>query len=174
MPQGLPRKIRYAFVTQGLLLALAVVFGVSLVTLFTRDALVKQRLVVEAEGFWERQAAGGPPVLPSNRTMQGYFRPAQGGLPVPPDIEDLPEGLNYLYASHQAVLVQGGPGGVLYLVLRTHTVDRLMGWSALAMILLGLLVAIAVTALTYRKSRSIVLPVNRLAEEVASFLRELD
>ena len=167
MPQGLPRKIRYAFVTQGLLLALAVVFGVSLVTLFTRDALVTQRLVVEAEGFWERQAAGGPRVLPSNRTMQGYFRPAQGGPPVPPDIEGLPEGISYLYASHQAVLVQGGPGGVLYLVLRTNTVDRLMGSSALAMILLGLLVAVAITSLTYRKSRSIVLPVNRLAEEVS-------
>ena len=40
MPHGLPRRIRYAFVTQGLLSVLAVVFGVSLVTLLTRDALV--------------------------------------------------------------------------------------------------------------------------------------
>ena len=168
MPQGLPRKIRYAFVTQGLLLALAVVFGVSLVTLFTRDALVRQRLTVEAEGFWERQAKpGGVRVLPSNRTIQGFFRPAQGGAPVPADLEGLPEGISYLYASHQAVLVQGGPGGVLYLVLRTQTVDRLMGTSALAMILLGLLVAVAITSLTYRTSRRIVLPVNRLADEVS-------
>ena len=54
MPQGLPRKIRYAFVTQGLLAVLAVVFGVSLVTLMTRDALVKQRLEIEATAYIRR------------------------------------------------------------------------------------------------------------------------
>ena len=168
MPQGLPRKIRYAFVTQGLLLTLAVVFGVSLVALFTRDALVRQRLMVESEAFWNRQAGEGPAIVPpATRTLQAYFRPAQGGTRIPPYVESLPEGVNYIYRSHQAVLVQRRPEGVLYLVLRTATVDRLMGMSAAAMILLGLLSALAITSLTYRKSRSIVLPVNRLADQVA-------
>jgi signal transduction histidine kinase len=168
MPQGLPRKIRYAFVTQGLLLILAVVFGVSLLTLVTRDALVRQRLMVEAEAFWERQArlreVGH---LPATRTIQGYFRPGAGGGAIPPYVQSLPDGVNFIYRSHQAVLVQRRPEGTLYLVLRTNAVDRLMWTSAGAMILLGLLTALVITALTYRKSRSIVLPVNRLAEEVA-------
>ena len=168
MPQGLPRKIRYAFVLQGLLLVLAVVFGVSLLTLLTRDALVRQRLTVEAQAFWEQ--AGGPQGarLPSTGSLQGHFQPAgSGDAAIPPDVESLPEGVNFIYRSHKAVLVQRRPEGALYLVLRTGRVDGLMAISAVAMIVLGLLTALTITALTYRKSRRMVLPINRLAEEVA-------
>lgn len=168
MPQGLPRKIRYAFVTQGLLLVIAVVFGVSLVALVTRDALVHQRLSVEAEAFWERwQEMGAFADLPANATLQGYFRARRGDAAIPPYVESLPEGVSYIYRSHKAVLVQRRPEGVLYLVLRTHRVDELMAMSAAAMIALGLLAAVLITALTYRTSRRMVLPINRLAEEVA-------
>ncbi|WP_298581043.1 HAMP domain-containing sensor histidine kinase [uncultured Luteimonas sp.] len=170
MPQGLPRKIRYAFVTQGLLLVLAVVFGVSLLTLITRDALVRQRLTVEADAFWARQGQSGSQLgthLPSTGTLEGYFRSAREVRTLPPYVESLPEGVNFVYRSHKAVLVQRRPEGVLYLVLRTRSVDRLMGTSAAIMILLGLLTALVITTLTYRKSRRMVLPVNRLAEEVA-------
>ncbi len=168
MPQGLPRKIRYAFLLQGLLLVLAVVFGVSLLTLLTRDALVRQRLTVEAQAFWERADALQDVRVPSTASLQGYFQPAGGGdAAVPPYAESMPEGVNHIYRSHKAVLVQRRHEGVLYLVLRTDRLDRLMSISALAMIVLGLLAALTVTALTYRKSRRMVLPVNRLAEEVA-------
>ena len=168
MPQGLPRKIRYAFVTQGLLLMLAVVFGVTLVTLFTRDALVHQRLTVEARAFWERWREAGSAVhLPATGTLQGYFGTVRDDTGIPPYVESLPEGVNYIYRSHKAVLVQRRPEGALYLVLRTETVDRLMATAAAAMILLGLLAALAITSLTYRKSRTMVMPINRLAEEVA-------
>ncbi|MGY1521389.1 sensor histidine kinase [Luteimonas sp. A482] len=168
MPQGLPRKIRYAFVTQGLLLILAVVFGVSMLTLLTRDALIRQRLVVEAQAFWDRQTDGRlAPPLPSTRTIQGYFTSDRDREAIPPYVESLPEGVNFIYRSHKAVLVERRPEGVLYLVLRTHAVDELMWTSAGVMTLLGLLTALVITSLTYRKSRSIVLPVNRLAEEVS-------
>lgn len=166
MPQGLPRKIRYAFVTQGLLLILAVVFGVSLLTLLTRDALIRQRLTVEAQAFWDRREAGGGARLPETATLRGYFRPAEAGGAVPPDVASLPQGVNFNYGGHKAVLVQQRPAGMLYLVLQTRSVDRLMWTSAGVTILLGLLVAMAITAVTYRKSRRMVLPVNRLAEEV--------
>lgn len=168
MPQGLPRKIRYAFVTQGLLLILAVVFGVGMLTLVTRDALVRQRLNVEAQAFWERQAGNRQPsLLPATRTMQGYFSADRDGQAIPPYAESLPEGVNFIYSAHKAVLVQRRPEGVLYLVQRTHAVDELMWTSAAVMTLLGLLAALVITSLTYRKSRSLVLPVNRLAEEVS-------
>ena len=166
MPQGLPRKIRYAFVTQGLLLILAVVFGVSLLTLVTRDALVRQRLTVEAQAFWDRWDAGEGAQLPETATLRAYFRPSQAGGAVPPDVASLPQGVNFDYGGHEAVLVQQRPAGMLYLVLRTKAVDELMWTSAGVMILLGLLAALLITSITYRKSRRMVLPVNRLAEEV--------
>src|SRR5690606_22026616 len=168
MPQGLPRKIRYAFVTQGLLLILAVVFGVGALTLVTRDALIRQRLLVEAEAFWAHHAdsrAATP--LPATRTIQGYFTSRGDRRAIPPYVASLPEGVNFIYRSHKAVLVERRPEGVLYLVLRTNAVDDLMWTSAGVMTLLGLLTALVITLLTYRKSRSIVLPVNRLAEEVS-------
>ena len=166
MPQGLPRKIRYAFVTQGLLLILAVVFGVSLLTLLTRDALIKQRLTVEAQAFWDRRDAGTGAWLPETATLRGYFRPADAGGAVPPDVASLPRGVNFDYRGHKAVLVQQRPAGMLYLVLHTRGIDGLMWTSAGVMIVLGLLAAMAITGITYRKSRRMVLPVNRLAEEV--------
>src|SRR5690606_39117892 len=131
MPQGLPRKIRYAFVTQGLLLILAVVFGVGALTLVTRDALIRQRLTVEGQAFWDRQAAGGlPATLPETRTIQGYCSSGRDRGAIPPYVESLPEGVNFIYRSRQAVLVQRRPEGTLYLVLRTHAVDGLMWTSA--------------------------------------------
>src|SRR5690606_94123 len=125
VPQGLPRKIRYAFVVQGLLLVLAVVFGVSVLTLFTRDAIVQQRLLVEAEAFWERVAADAPrPPLPRTRTLGGHYRPAGRDVPVPPEVESLAGGVSYDYRAHRAVLVDRRPEGELYLVLRTDTLDQ--------------------------------------------------
>src|SRR5690606_2314706 len=122
MPQGLPRKIRYAFVLQGLRLVLAVVVGVSLLTLLTRDALARRP--GEAPACWEQ--AGGPQGarLPSTGSLQGHFQPAgSGDAAIPPDVESLPEGVNFIYRSHKAVLVQRRPEGALYLVLRTGRVD---------------------------------------------------
>ncbi|WP_202844465.1 sensor histidine kinase [Luteimonas saliphila] len=169
MPQGLPSKIRYAFVTQGLLAVLAVVFGVSLITLMTRDALIDQRLDVEATAFWERRAGLRPPAqLPATGTIHGYFQ-ASGAPPtgIPADLLAMGDGVTYLYRQQRAVLVQRQPAGVLYLVVQTRNVDRIMWGAAVGMILLGLFAVLVITGLTYRKSRSIVLPVNRLAEEVA-------
>ena len=167
MPHGLPRRIRYAFVTQGLLSVLAVVFGVSLVTLLTRDALVKQRLEIEATAFWEK-AGTTADRLPSTAALQGYFGAADAAAaPIPANVQSLPAGINFLYRSHRAVLVERRAEGTLYLVLRTTNVDRLMGNSAITLILIGLLAVLAITWLTYRKSRDIVLPINRLAEDVA-------
>lgn len=171
MPQGLPRKIRYAFVTQGLLSILAVVFGVSVVTLVTRDSLIRQRLDTEAAAFWQREASeGARTALPATRTLQGYFQAgsASNGA-IPPFVESLSDGISYMYRAQHAVLVDRRPAGSLYLVLQTHNVDRLMWSSAGAMIVLGLMAVLLITGLTYRKSRSIVLPVNRLAEEVAQW-----
>ena len=176
MPQGLPRKIRYAFVTQGLLSVLAVVIGVSLVTLLTRDALVRQRLEIEARAFWERMANAMPvEQLPSTASVQGYFGPAAAtAAAIPAYVQSLPEGVNFLYRSQRAVLVERRAEGTLYLVLNTGNVDRLMGNSAAALILMGLLAVLAITGLTYRKSRGIVLPINRLAEDVARWDPQAD
>lgn len=167
MPQGLPRKIRYAFVVQGLLLVLAVVFGISLVTLFARNAIVQERLRVEAQAFWDEVRAPHDPVPRHTRTLQIHFRPAEANVPVPPELEALPGGVSLDYGGHRAMLADRGPEGELYVVLQTGTIDRMMATAALAMIAMGLVSALVITVLTYRKSRRMVLPVNRLAEEVA-------
>src|SRR5690606_40762287 len=93
---------------------------------------------LEAQAFWEQ--AGGPQGarLPSTGSLQGHFQPAgSGDAAIPPDVESLPEGVNFIYRSHKAVLVQRRPEGALYLVLRTGRVDGLMAISAAAMIVLG-------------------------------------
>jgi len=169
MPQGLPRRIRYAFVTQGLLASLVVVFGVGLVTLVTRDALVRQQLNVEAEAFWEHHAGQGALApLPATGAIRGYYgSPIVAGAGIPAYVQSLPDGINHLYQSQRAVLVERRPDGTLYLVAETRDIDRLMWGSAAALILSGLLAVLVITAMTYRKSRRMVLPINRLAEEVA-------
>jgi signal transduction histidine kinase len=169
MPHGLPKRIRFAFVTQVLLASVALVLGVLLVGAFARELLIKRMLDAEAATFWEN--GGDPAEVPQAGTVRGWFV-ATGA-----DVATLPDELRGLAAGHgtvqgrssRRVLLDRRSGGDLYLVMSTRDIDRVAWLSSLLLIGFGLLAVIAISRLTYRRSKHIVLPVNRLADVVAQW-----
>ena len=94
MPQGLPRRIRYAFVIQALLAGLSVVALVSVVAWFTRDALVRQHLQAEADAYWHVVPGAGAPAAPT--VARHYVAAGDDAAALPSAWHALPEGLTRL------------------------------------------------------------------------------
>jgi signal transduction histidine kinase len=169
VPQGLPKRIRFAFVTQVLLATVALVLGVLLVGMFARNMLVQRLLDAEAAAFWE--GGGDPTAVPRAGIVQGWFV-APGGDPavLPEELRGLAPGHGTMQGRNsRRVLLDRRSGGDLYLVMRTRHIDSVEWLSSLLMLGFGLLAVLGISQLTYRRSKRIVLPVNRLADVVAQW-----
>ncbi|MCA0394125.1 MAG: HAMP domain-containing histidine kinase, partial [Proteobacteria bacterium] len=109
----------------------------------------------------------GAPAAPT--VARHYVAAGDDAAALPSAWHALPEGLTRLQGEPRAVLVTRDPGGrgTLYVSYDTRITDRVLFISAATVIVLGLLAVALITWLTYRTSRQIVLPINRLAEDVA-------
>lgn len=170
MPQGLPRRIRIAFVRQALLATVAVIVSVLLTAWLARNALVEELLEAEASGFWQAHAADGAHRFSATALLEGHFlRGDDASGTVPANLRALPQGFSRIDGGAATVLVTSRPGGTLYLSLAMQRIDRVFRWAALGLTGAGLLLVGLISVLTYRQSRSMVLPINRLAEDVAAW-----
>lgn len=168
MPQGLPRKIKIAFVLQAVIASFAIVIGIYIASTLVQETLSDKRLRSEATAFWKgyRTDPGYP--LPRNSTMQGFLVPARTspGM-VPLQLASYPKGISQLPSPHHKLLVDAHPEGTLYLVSSFALVEGVAFWIALTSITLSLLVLYAVTWVTYRTSKRMVYPVSWLAGRVS-------
>ena len=73
MPQGLPRKLRYAFILQMVLAGASVIVGALVAGGIVTDTLTDQQLRAEAAEFWNGRARDADYPLPRSSIMQGYF-----------------------------------------------------------------------------------------------------
>lgn len=174
MAQGLPGRLRRVFMLQTVLAIVAVLASLYVSTVFARGVLASQWVHAEAARFWSRAAeepGHAPPWTPS---VQGYFVPdgidpeAAG---VPADYAEAGPGLHRLGppGTSQRLLVQDGPGGRLYLQMPFRLLDRVALWSLLIASVLATLAIGAVSWLSYRAARGMVLPVHAMAGEVAKW-----
>lgn len=171
MPQGLPRKIRVAFVLQTVTVTLSLLACAWLVPEVVRRSFVQQASAVEAEDFFVRRAGDPAHPPPHSRNISGWFVPAgaSAALAPPPNLADLPPGYHDLRDSELAVRVERRPAGTLYLAYDRGSIDRLLYAYALLPSVLALLLVLLVSWLTYRVSKRLVAPVNWLAREVAAW-----
>src|SRR3546814_12360539 len=83
MSQGLPRKLRYAFILQMVLAGASVIVGALVAGSIVKDVLTDQQLRSEAGEFWSARARDADYPLPRSSTMHGSFptgqQPAAGG-----------------------------------------------------------------------------------------------
>ena len=167
MPQGLPKRIRFAFVMQGLLASAAMIVGIVVVGALARDAFLRQTLETEAEAYWAAQQA---PALPQSATLRAWYVPA-GSEPaqVPVELRSLTPEIAAMAGPGQKALLSRQPQGDLYLSLSTAQANRIALWAAVALITSGLLAIVLITWLTYRRSKRMVLPINRLADVVSQW-----
>ncbi|MFD0739977.1 sensor histidine kinase [Lysobacter koreensis] len=170
MPQGLPRKIKLAFIGQALTATLVIVLGVGLGGLLVRQWLINERMDTEAQAFWDGYRADPAHPLPQGAMMVGYLeRPGSSAPALPDGVRELPAGLNSFVAGNRVVYVDRRPEGTLYLLLRPLLLDRGILWTALSAALLSLWVVYLTTWLTYRTSKRLVTPVTWLAHEVSKW-----
>ena len=170
MPQGLPRKIKLAFIGQALTATLVIVLGVGLGGVLVRQWLLNEHLQAEAHAFWDGYRADPAHPLPRNAMTIAYLERA--GIrndTLPKGVRELHAGLNAFSPKERVVYVDRQPEGAFYLVFSPLLVDRAILWTELTAILLSLGVVYLTTWLTYRTSKRLVVPVTWLAREVSQW-----
>ncbi|HVI58174.1 MAG TPA: HAMP domain-containing sensor histidine kinase [Luteimonas sp.] len=168
MPQGLPRRLRYAFFLQVLLASLVVVVGVVASSRIVKDVLTSQQLRSEAGEFWNGRARDPAYPLPRSSTIHGWFV-ARGGddAAVPAELRRHGNGISTLPGGQRKLIVEERPQGRLYLVMSFAVLDGVIRRAGLVSMLLALLAVHLTSWLTYRTSKRLVTPVNWLARQVA-------
>lgn len=175
MPNGLPRKIRLAFILQALLGSLVIALGVLLAGLAVRHTVLHERLEREAEMFWVGHATDPAYPLPKTTGMAGFFeRPGSPDPSLPDAFRGAEPGLHWwpvpLVASDErrrSVFVETRPEGTLYLTYDTGHIDRAILLTGLVSLFLSLFTIYLVSWLTYRISKRLVSPVSWLADVVS-------
>ena len=168
MPQGLPRKLRYAFILQVMLASVVVVIGAAVTASIVKDVLTDQQLRSEAEEFWAGRSRDPAYPLPRSALIHGYFVPDGKLLDrVPTELRRYGTGISELAGGNRKLIVDERPPGRLYLVMSFDLLDTVIRRAGLASMLLALLAVYVTTWLTYRASKRLVTPVTWLARQVA-------
>jgi len=169
MPQGLPRKIRIAFILQVVVVSLAIIACGWVVSSVIRHGFVQRVSEAEAEDFFMRHAGNPAYPVPNSRTVDGWFVPAGApAVDVPSDVASMPPGFHELEGD-EAVRVERRAEGTLYLAYDRSKINGLLYSFAVMPIALALVAVLLVSMLTYGVSKRLVAPVNWLAREVASW-----
>jgi signal transduction histidine kinase len=169
MTQGLPRRLRYAFVLQAVMASVAIILGTYVAGVLVEELLTAQRMREEAKSFWDAHTVDPNAPLPFASSVESYFvEPgAEESAYVPPEFRLLGDGIVRDRDGRARILVDRRDEGVLYLRMSFPLVERVIFWTGLISTLLALMALYLVSWLTYRTSRRLVAPVNWLASEVA-------
>ena len=171
MPQSLPRKLRYVFTLQAVMACLAVAIGLYLAGFLVSQHLAHARMRAEAASWWAGHARNAAYPLPNTSTVNGFFAPAGHRSAAPSPLLDLPPGIHEVDGSDRddRILVETRPEGTLYLRMSFRLVESVVGWTTLFSVLLSVLAISSISWLSYRSSKRLVIPVNRLAREVSQW-----
>ena len=165
MPQGLPRKLRIAFLLQAVMASIVILAGAYVSVAVSKHELARQSLEQEAAYFWTTRASNPSQSPPDGYVLRGYVvADSADAARVPPALRPLAPGLHAV--QDLLVLVQDRNAMRLYLTYSQSRIDQL-AWEAVAIpVLLALLAVAASSWFTYRMSRRLVTPVHWLAREV--------
>jgi signal transduction histidine kinase len=167
MPQGLPRKIKLAFVAQALIASVAISLLILLGALLARQVIVGRTARQEAATFWAAYRANPASALPLGRAMRSYFLRAGGdAAALPPALRTLAPGLHRVPALGRMAYVDEQPPGRFVLVFDTSVIDTTILWTSLGSIILALLASYAMSWWAYRTTKRLVVPVSWLADAV--------
>lgn len=167
MPQGLPRKLRIAFIVQVLMAGIAIVLGTYVSAAVVGRELSKRTLQEEAAYFWQRQAVSPEHAAPQSRILNGYMVPSGASAArVPARFRRLPPGFHELTDEGLLLLVEERDRGRLYLTYAQSRLERLALLLVAVPVLLALLAVVLSSRYTYRIAKQLVTPINWLAREV--------
>ena len=140
MPQGLPRKIRIAFIMQVVLASVAILVGAYLISAVAKFSLINSALQQEAAHYWELQGASETQPPPNTYNLRGYLvLRGRSNLVLPENLRDLKPGFHELKDDDLLVLVDEKPVGRLYLVFLRSQAERMAFYFGTVPIVLTLL-----------------------------------
>ncbi|MEH6419441.1 sensor histidine kinase [Pseudomonas sp. CGJS7] len=170
MPQGLPRKIKLAFILQALIGSIAITLGILLAGLAVRHVVLEQRMQREADDYWAGRARNPNYPLPRTSTTRGHFVPAGASDSIlPASMRGAESGLHNLPGGGRVVLVDRREGGSFYMVYATELIDEAILYTGLFSLLFSLLTTYLISWHTYRTSKRLVSPVSWLANVVSQW-----
>ena len=170
MPQGLPRKLRYAFTVQVMMASFAIIIGVAVAGSIVKSVLTSQRLQDEADDYWNRRAVDAGSPLPGSSTMHGYFvGHGRSQAQVPAELRAFGPGISELPGRNRKVIIDERAQGRLYLAMSFDLLDTVVRRTGIISMLLALFAVYVTAWLTYRTSKRLVAPVNWLASQVSQW-----
>ena len=165
MPQGLPRKLRFAFLMQVAMASLVILAGAYAALEVAKHDVAARTLQDEAAYYWAQRAADPARGAPDGAMLHGYAVPiGASSAAVPEQLRNLGPGLHDL--PDLMVLVQRRDDVQLYLTYPRSLIDRVAFQLVLAPVLLALLAVMASSWFTYRIAKRMMGPLHWLAREV--------
>ncbi|TWI14081.1 sensor histidine kinase [Aerolutibacter ruishenii] len=168
--QGLPRRIKRAFIAQAVLGSVVLFAVIVVASLWGAQRLQQQRIAEESQWFWHELARDPDTArTPHTSTLKGYFVPASGApdVPVPEALRRLPPGMHVL--AEGRAYVEQRPEGTLYVSFSPRFFNHAILAVTLPALVLALLSLWLMSWLTYRISKRLVVPVAWLAERVRTW-----
>ena len=165
MTQGLPRKLRFAFLMQVAMASIVILAGTWVAMTVAKEQIARYALQEEADYFWSRRALDPAREPPDESRLRGYALAAgDSAAGLPPALRQLEPGVHLL--PDLLVLVEQRGEERLYLTFPREAMDQRSLQMVFAPLLLALLALSASAWFTYRNARRMVAPLNWLAEEV--------
>lgn len=165
---GLQHRLTRAYLIQVVLISLATALGVVATALVLEDVLLKQALVKEAEHYWALREDNPRQPRPDTRHLKGLLQAPGVSDDIPPALKELKSGYQRvrLDGRKPLVYVEERGNARLYLILDEQRMTELAVIFGVLPLILVLLLIYLSSFLTWRKSRELVSPVVRLAEEL--------
>ncbi|WP_158238331.1 sensor histidine kinase [Luteimonas rhizosphaerae] len=144
-----------------------------------REVVSREWLEAEADAYWRARGTDAAYPPPFGVNLQGYFLPDDadgafdsviGGDRAVANLiwfKDAEPGFSRRRDTEGMLLVDRRPGGTLYLAASLSLFDRLLALAAGGLALMTVLTIFAVSWMTYRTSKRMVLPIHLLAAEVS-------
>jgi len=164
MPEGLPRRLRHAFVWQVVIASLVIVAGTWVALVVARQQIAEHAMQEEIAYFWRQRALDPAHQPPDESRLRGYVAVGGDESALPPALRGLPPGLHML--RDEVVMVdQRGDTRVVLAYPRTEMNVRSLQ-IVVPLLLLALLALSASAWFTYRNARRIVAPLDFIARSV--------
>ena len=165
MSQGLPRKLRHAFLMQVVMASIVILAGAYAVVAVAKHDIAARALQDEAAYYWEQRAVDPARIAPGGAMLHSY------AVPISASTAALPESLRHLDPGLHSlpdllVLVQKRDNVTLYLTYPQSRIDRISFELVLLPVLLALLAVAASSWFTYRLAQRMMAPVLWLAGQV--------
>jgi signal transduction histidine kinase len=164
MAEGLPRRLRFAFMLQVAIASLVIVTGTGVAVVVARQEIAEHAMQEEIDYFWKMRAVDPAHEPPDESRLRGYVAVGGDESALPEELHGLAPGMHVL--RHQVVMIDQRAGTRVVLTYPRTEMNMRSVQMVAAPLVLALLALAASALFTYRNARRIVAPLDWIARAV--------